>query len=385
MKYLPIDPPRLFGVGQNKRIQLKDCAHIDLDCDEQVTFKNASGSEYDVTRKSWGYYATPSLNRRLVSFGLMPFLIKSQDGTFYIFLVEKEKESDFRNYLEREGLREIARLDGHRCPLCGDFRMKPLFHYDAPPEGEIRFGFTSLDTYQRDVLQCGTCGHCISFHQMESGNLYAADYVNATYGDDTGLKKNFDRIISLDPSKSDNLGRVQRILQFMDGKAPGSASKPPVMDVGSGLCVFLHRMKSSGWDCTAIDPDPRSIRHAREVVGVRGICGDFMKLDGLERFDLITFNKVLEHVADPVTMLSKSAQHLTSEGIVYVELPDGEAAAKDGPGREEFFIDHLHVFSATSLNLLAFQAGFSVLLTERLREPSSKYTLRAFLKKKESL
>jgi hypothetical protein len=65
---------------------------------------------------------------------------------------------------------------------------------------------------------------------------------------------------------------------------------------------------------------------------------------------------------------------------VYVELPDGEAAAADGAEREEFFIEHSHVFSMSSLCLLARQAGFSADCIERVHEPSTKYTLRAFLR-----
>ncbi len=77
--------------------------------------------------------------------------------------------------------------------------------------------------------------------------------------------------------------------------------------------------------------------------------------------------------------LAKSAKHLNPGGFVYVEVPDGEAAVHEGPGREEFFIEHHHVFSAASLALLATRAGFNVQVIERLHEPSTKYTLRGFL------
>jgi hypothetical protein len=51
----------------------------------------------------------------------------------------------------------------------------------------------------------------------------------------------------------------------------------------------------------------------------------------------------------------------------------------EGPEREEFFVDHWHVFSATSLTVLARRAGLWLQRLERLREPSGKYTLQAFL------
>ena len=104
-------PPRTFKVGRRKTVELQDCAHIMLAPDEQVTFETGSGSEYDVTRKSWGYYATPSSNGRLKSFGLKTVLVKNSNSKFYILLVETEKEAEFQKYLKNEGLSIICWLD----------------------------------------------------------------------------------------------------------------------------------------------------------------------------------------------------------------------------------------------------------------------------------
>jgi 2-polyprenyl-3-methyl-5-hydroxy-6-metoxy-1,4-benzoquinol methylase len=97
----------------------------------------------------------------------------------------------------------------------------------------------------------------------------------------------------------------------------------------------------------------------------------------LGRFDLVTYNKVLEHVKDPVKLLQKAQDHLLPGGFIYVEVPDGEAAMIDGKDREEFLLGHIHVFSAASLALMATRAGLSICRLERLREPSKKYTLWA--------
>lgn len=276
----------------------------------------------------------------------------------------------------------------YTCPICcaPPSSLEKVFSYTAPPQGEIGFSFTSKSNYLRHVLRCRLCGHFISVHNMKTNGLYESDYVDSTYKGTDGIRQAFERILSLPPSRSDNVGRVNAIERFSDRFSADStpdAGRPKafrsVLDVGSGLCVFLHRMKSAGWDCTAVDPDERSVLHARKAVGVRAVCGNFMDVAGLGEFDLVTFNKVLEHVEDPAKMLSKAKENVKPGGFVYVEVPDGEAAAEAGPEREEFFIDHLHVFSAASLALLAVQAGFRLLLLERLREPSSKFTLRAFM------
>jgi len=267
------------------------------------------------------------------------------------------------------------------CPFCDGTRFSTVFVYKAPPRGEVRFEFSGSSSYHREVLRCEGCGHFQSLHAMDTAGFYEQQYVSTTYGAD-GLRRAFDRITALDPANSDNVGRVGRILDFARGRltAPQAENRQPtVLDVGSGLCVFLHRMKEAGWRCTALDPDGRAVAHAREVVGIEAVCGDFLSANRLGPFDLIAFNKVLEHVQNPVGMLARSAMHLSKDGFVYVELPDGEMAVQEGPEREEFFIEHHHIFSAASLAMLGARAGFSVRVIERLREPSSKYTLRAFM------
>ncbi len=265
------------------------------------------------------------------------------------------------------------------CPLCHGTRFATVFVYEAPPPGEVRFDFSGTG-YHRKVFRCDGCGHFQSLHTMDTAGFYEEAYVAATYGSD-GLRRAFDRITALDPASSDNVGRVQRILDFVRGsKTPTEeARQPTVLDVGSGLCVFLHRMKQAGWRCTALDPDSRAARHARDVVGVEALAGDFMTASDLGSFDVISFNKVLEHVEEPVAMLAKSRAHLREGGFVYVELPDGEMAVREGPEREEFFVEHHHVFSMASLALLATRAGFTVRTMERVVEPSTKCTLRAFV------
>ncbi len=264
------------------------------------------------------------------------------------------------------------------CP-CDGAHFSTAFTYNAPPAGEVRFQFVEPARYYREVLRCSLCGHFVSVHGVDTGSLYGGDYVTSNYGEN-GIRAAFERIIALDPSRSDNAGRVRGFLEFAAKHFGASLGerRPSVLDVGSGLCVFLHRMKAADWDCTAVDPDDRAVCHAREVVGVTAVCGDFMRLDKLGGFDAVTFNKVLEHVKDPVAMLRRAHDHVSAGGFVYVELPDGEAAA-GSPQREEFFIDHWHVFSAASAAGMATRAGFRVRSLERLREPSGKYTLRLYL------
>jgi len=112
LKFLPQQPPRPFQVGSQGQITIFDHGKIELQQNEQVTFTLPQGSEYDVTRKEWGFYATPSLNGRLEQFGLRGVLIKNRGtGRFFVLLVEKGREAAFEKYCQAENLAPVAWLD----------------------------------------------------------------------------------------------------------------------------------------------------------------------------------------------------------------------------------------------------------------------------------
>ncbi|MDP1526080.1 MAG: hypothetical protein Q8M20_09740 [Rhodocyclaceae bacterium] len=112
MKFEPKDPPRRFPVGNSVKFDMRDCGNLRLDPDEQVTFVTASGAEYDVAAKDWGFYATPSLNGRLEQFGLRGVLIRNRGtGRYFVFLVERGREKPFDEYCIRENLSVVVWMD----------------------------------------------------------------------------------------------------------------------------------------------------------------------------------------------------------------------------------------------------------------------------------
>lgn len=266
------------------------------------------------------------------------------------------------------------------CPCSGEFLTEAI-RYECPPPGETAFSLPG-GTYQRCYDRCGVCGHFFARHDLDLGAIYRNQYLDATYGDPEGLLDRLRRVQALPPDRSDNIGRVDRVIRFADrhsGK-PDAVGRRRLLDVGAGIGVFPAAMADAGWNVTAVEPDQRTVRHLIDNAGIDAVCADFMDLNPTEvgEFDAVTLNKVLEHVEDPVAMLRQAARFLASDGFCYVEVPD-VAAATQGPHREEFFIEHHHIFSPTSLALLSQQAGLTSIAIERLVEPSGKFTLRSFL------
>jgi hypothetical protein len=112
VKVEQFDVPRRFTV---LGIGIAHSANIELEDDEQVTFVTGSGTEFDVVRKSWGYYGTPSLNQRLPDNGLRPVLVRGdRSGKMYVLFVENGKEADFYEYVEWDQMTIVCWLDNHQ-------------------------------------------------------------------------------------------------------------------------------------------------------------------------------------------------------------------------------------------------------------------------------
>ncbi|HJX13208.1 MAG TPA: hypothetical protein VJ377_06735 [Dehalococcoidales bacterium] len=105
------EPPRVFRVGKDGKIRISDCARIYLEPDEQVTFVTESGKEHDFVAKSWGFYATPSVNARLVEQGFKTALVKNELGRYFIMVVEADRLPDFGAYLKTEKNELVRWLD----------------------------------------------------------------------------------------------------------------------------------------------------------------------------------------------------------------------------------------------------------------------------------
>jgi len=112
MKVSFSDPPRVFQAGDGPDSAIRDMGRIELSPGEQVTFTSPTGSEYDVARMEWGYYATPSLNHRLLQKGFRSALVRNKAGRLYILLVEQSQLESFQAWLGREKHEVLSWLDG---------------------------------------------------------------------------------------------------------------------------------------------------------------------------------------------------------------------------------------------------------------------------------
>lgn len=269
---------------------------------------------------------------------------------------------------------------GFCCRLCGGTRGIIEKVIRQRPDRETDY-LVPPDSYKRSIVRCLRCGVFNNVHQYVNDSFYTGFYNSASYGD--RMQKRYEQIRALPPDKSDNKGRAARLNDYLKSRGRG-ASETNILDVGMGLCVFLAEMKDYGYDCYGIDPDPLSVDRAQRIVGITGATiGNAETFYMENRFHLITYNKVLEHLSDPLAALRHAKFFLKEGGTIYVELPDGQSASAHSGfiDRQEFFIEHLTIWGHASLRWLANASDLKVVDINAIHEPSDKFSVYAMLQK----
>ena len=110
-----------------------------------------------------------------------------------------------------------------------------IFHYKERPNYEKKFSINGK--YERAFYQCTSCKHMYGAHKFNIKNLYSKQYLELTYKNVNGIHKRFKYVVKLKKSKSDNKNRAKRVDSFFSKK------NLDLLDVGSGIGVFLYEMK----------------------------------------------------------------------------------------------------------------------------------------------
>lgn len=267
------------------------------------------------------------------------------------------------------------------CRLCGGLLGTPLLVHTERDRFEVAVGIAPED-YRRCWRRCLACE--VVQDVQDPANEQKLDALSASYYEvDLGnnLRSKYERVMTMPASGSDNAGRVARVLDYIGRSLPAGGFRHAI-DIGAGLGVFLARFlpqAGAQWRGTAIEPDPNAAAHLRSLALFDVIESKF---DGRESDiqpgDLITLNKVIEHLPEPRGLLEACARKLADDGILYVEVPDEWTIGRRPANDNILGALHKHLYGPRALTALLERCGLAVLRLERMFEPSGKISLAAF-------
>jgi SAM-dependent methyltransferase len=166
-----------------------------------------------------------------------------------------------------------------------------------------------------------------------------------------------------------------------------SADSGTLLDVGCAYGWFLESARDSGFVVQGIEPEEAIANLARNA-GHTVHVGYFPEvLPGGARFDVITFNDVLEHIPNPRSIVVACHRCLPLRGIVSVVLPLRSGVfyrlacllqslrlpnSFKRMWQANFQSPHLSYFSASSLRKLFESEGFELVYTGPLKTISAQ-------------
>jgi 2-polyprenyl-3-methyl-5-hydroxy-6-metoxy-1,4-benzoquinol methylase len=245
------------------------------------------------------------------------------------------------------------RWDDPPCLLCGGERKLPVLEAADPTPGGPGLRFA--------VVRCGECGLQFTSPRPDVstiGRFYPAEYrphhrarVKSRHSRRGKLAVLFGRVSERRGMPWHGRGRL--------------------LDFGCGGGAYLARMHRQGWTVTGLDASAETAERARSAVGVPVLFGTLPHSDlSPESFDVVTMWGSLEHVHDPLAVLTAARRLLAPGGRLFVAVPNIDSTAFRWFGAAWFGLDlprHLTHFTPATLRRMLERADFRVTALRPIR------------------
>jgi len=268
-----------------------------------------------------------------------------------------------------------------KCIICFSDDHDIILSFFKPDQYEVAVGVTAQN-YQRHWVKCNKCGFFYSIYSRDPmilDRIYDTAYRDemASWRSDS-IRNIFKKIIKLPRGKSETHYRIEWIKRNIKQLVEIGFLNLPIknrklLDVGGANGVFAYLFKDKEWTAEIVDPSEEGIFIEKEY-GIRYYKNTFV-LETLKKYDLISLVFVLEHIRDPIAILSKVYSSLSKNALVYIEVPDAISFKRKDHRDDIFNSCHLWMFDPDSLIKVTSLCGFTTLKLQRVRTLRGHYSV----------
>ena len=155
------------------------------------------------------------------------------------------------------------------------------------------------------------------------------------------------------------------ILSSLRSRLPAGLT---LLDIGAHAGRFLRLACRRGWNAEGLELNPKTAAYASHASGAVVYQGNIHTFTPTRCYDAVTLTDVLEHIPQPLTVLTRVRSLVCPGGCIAIKVPNGEAQrlkehlrARLRPSYRATLADnlvHVNHFSSASLRRALAAAGF---------------------------
>ncbi len=254
-------------------------------------------------------------------------------------------------------------MEERPCPICKMTDRSQLVAestVDRDRLGQFAFASRKVPEYMHHrLLLCDRCD-LLYCSPIPSSNTLAHEYEAAAF--DSGPEARY---------AADTYGKL---LPWIRKNLPDSDG---ALDIGTGDGAFLQSLLSAGFT-GVVGVEPSSAPIAAADPSVRSLIQHGMFQSGAfaeGQFSIACCFQTLEHVTDPLAICAEVCRVLKPGGAIFLVVHNRCSLSAKVLGRKSpiFDVEHLQLFSKSSMRRLLSEAGFVRL---RVRALVNRYPLR---------
>jgi len=236
------------------------------------------------------------------------------------------------------------------CNLCGSGKARLLFRKDGT-----------------DFLQCRECGLEWVHPLPDMAKMHALYSSPRYYNTDNISQYGYSEYVR-NKHLTVNLfnRRLDEVLLHTDGRTGR------LLDVGCATGVLLELARLRGWEVSGVDVSAYATGIARDYYRLDVVTGELAEAGyPAEQFDVVVMDDLVEHVADPTSLVREGHRLLKPGGLLTINTPNRAGLWHRLMGRRWFHykqMEHTYFFAPHVMTRLLNQEGFDLLEIH----PSSK-------------
>ena len=267
------------------------------------------------------------------------------------------------------------------CLICQSKDYRVIFSYDKPDQYEIAIG-VSKEGYDRKWVECKNCGLFYSIYSRKENmeSIYKSSYRDSSSPwRKESPEELFKKVVELPEGESETKFRVKWIKENInkmwdDDLLKKAKLQHNFLDIGGGNGIFAYEFQDKEWKSHVVDPNENGkfIESTLKILFVQSYYKQ--KLFNV-KFDLISLVFVLEHLNNPINLLTKVKEDMTNNSLLYIEVPDAICFNKKPEDDDIFNSCHLWMFSPNTLTPLLDRCGFEIFCLGRIKTKRDHYAL----------